>query len=296
MQFRRNSTFCPICKKNGRSEEEYMSHNIRDNQNNLLCPILLNMICNGCGMNGHLRANCPNRTFFRPTGVPVAAPPPPQLPSLASEESFPSMGKHATDKHATDKHATDKHATDKALTATDKGVTVTDKALTATDKGVTDKALTATDKGVTVTDKALTATDKGVTESISLPSIKGTSSYSKIATKNPIAQLPTKPIVDPKYSGYVTISRSDWKKQSKIDDSHMRNMELQRESQIEPDYFMNNIYGGTMLLTKKQFEKYQDDIDTSRIEIIDDNNSDDDNCGYVDVVDDDDEYEDDDEP
>jgi hypothetical protein len=112
----------------------------------------------------------------------------------------------------------------------------------------------------------------------------------------PTTKLPTKPTADPRYSGYVTISRSQWKKQSNIDDSYMRKLELQRESKIEPDYFMNNIYGGTMLLTKTQFEKYQYDIDTSRVEIIDDNNSDDD-CGYVDVVDDDDdEYEDDDDP
>ena len=267
MQFRRNNTFCPVCKKNGRSEEEYMSHNIRDNQNNLLCPILLNMICNGCGMNGHLRANCPNRTFFRPTGVQAA---PPQLPSLTSEDAFPSMCKLATGKLATGKLATGKPTTGNTVTAS-----------------------------------------PSIIETISFPPIKDASScelsskdassnnisYSKIATKTPTTQLPTKPTVNPKYSGYVTISRSDWKKQSQIDDSYMRNIELQRESQIEPNYFMNNIYGGTMLLTKKQFEKYHNDIDTSRVEIIDDNNSDDDDCGYVDVVDDDDdEYEDDDDP
>jgi hypothetical protein len=189
--------------------------------------------------------------------VKAAAPPPPQLPSLTSEDAFPSMGKLATSKPTM--------ATDKAVTAS-----------------------------------------PSIIETISFPPIKDASScelsskhvfsYSNIATKNPTTQLPTQPTVDPKYSGYVTISRADWKKQSKIDDSYMRNLELQRESQIEPDYFMNNIYGGTMLLTKKQFERYHNDIDTSRIEIIDDRNSDDDNCDYVDVVDDDDEYEDDDEP
>jgi hypothetical protein len=192
-----------------------------------------------------------------------AAPPPPQLPSLTSEDAFPSMGKPTM-------------ATGKPTMATGKNLTETSKM----------------------------ETSKLITETISFPSIKDASysdplpqiSYSNIATKNPTTQLPTKPIVDPKYSGYVTVSRADWKKQSKIDDSYMRNLELQRESQIEPNYFMNNIYGGTMLLTKKQFEKYHNDIDTSRIEIIDDINSDDDNCDYVDVVDDDDEYEDDDEP
>jgi len=260
-----------------------MSHNIRDNQNNLLCPILLNMICNGCGMNGHLRANCPNRTFFRPTGVQAAAPPPPQLPSLASEEAFPSMGKPTM---ATDKPTM---ATDKPTMATGKPTMATDKPTMATDKPTMARA-----------------TDKPTIESISFPPIKDASScelsskhvfsYSNIATKTPTIQQPTQPIVDPKYRGYVTVSRADWKKQSKNDDSYMRNLELQRESQIEPNYFMNNIYGGTMLLTKKQFERYHNDIDTSRIEIIDDGNSDDDNCDYVDVVDDDDEYEDDDEP
>lgn len=258
MQFRRNNTFCPVCKKNGRSEEEYMSHNTRDYQNNLLCPILLNMICNGCGMNGHIRVNCPNRTYFRPTGAPVAPPPSVFLPSLASEEYFPSMGKPTM--------ATGKDATDKPTMATGK-----------------------------IQDSSLSLPPiKDASSSDPLPS-SGPISYSKIATKTPTTKLPSKPTADPRYSGYVTISRSQWKKQSNIDDSYMRNLELQRESKIEPDYFMNNIYGGTMLLTKTQFEKYQYDIDTSRVEIIDDNNSDDD-CGYVDVVDDDDEYEDDDDP
>ena len=56
--------FCPICKKNGRPESEYTSHFIRetpDETSRITCPILLAMVCNHCGENGHIVAKCPNK-------------------------------------------------------------------------------------------------------------------------------------------------------------------------------------------------------------------------------------------
>ena len=56
--------FCPVCKKNGRSESEYNSHFIRETSEEnspITCPILLNMECNHCGEKGHLVARCPRK-------------------------------------------------------------------------------------------------------------------------------------------------------------------------------------------------------------------------------------------
>jgi hypothetical protein len=61
MNFRRNKKFCPVCKKNGKSEAEYNSHNTRDEQDNILCPILLDVVCNYCKETGHIAIKCPNK-------------------------------------------------------------------------------------------------------------------------------------------------------------------------------------------------------------------------------------------
>ena len=61
MNFRRNKKFCPVCKKNGKSEAEYNSHNTRDEHDNILCPILLDVVCNYCKENGHIAIKCPNK-------------------------------------------------------------------------------------------------------------------------------------------------------------------------------------------------------------------------------------------
>lgn len=56
--------FCPICKKNGKTEAEYNSHFIRetsDENSKITCPILLNMECNHCGQKGHIVAKCPSK-------------------------------------------------------------------------------------------------------------------------------------------------------------------------------------------------------------------------------------------
>ena len=57
--------FCPICKKHGRSEAEYTSHNPRegnDETSRPLCPILLDLRCNRCGGVGHIAAKCPDKS------------------------------------------------------------------------------------------------------------------------------------------------------------------------------------------------------------------------------------------
>lgn len=56
--------FCPVCKKNGKPESEYLSHNTRDENENVICPVLLSVVCNYCKETGHIVANCPNKRPF----------------------------------------------------------------------------------------------------------------------------------------------------------------------------------------------------------------------------------------
>ena len=58
--------FCPVCKKNGKPESEFSSHNTRDENENVICPILLSMVCNYCKEPGHIVANCPNKRTVSP--------------------------------------------------------------------------------------------------------------------------------------------------------------------------------------------------------------------------------------
>ena len=56
--------FCAVCKKHGKSEAEYTSHNAReenDETSRPLCPILCDMKCNRCGNVGHIAAKCPDK-------------------------------------------------------------------------------------------------------------------------------------------------------------------------------------------------------------------------------------------
>jgi hypothetical protein len=53
--------FCPICKKHGKSETEYTSHNAREENGRPVCPILLDTKCNRCGNVGHIAAKCPDK-------------------------------------------------------------------------------------------------------------------------------------------------------------------------------------------------------------------------------------------
>ena len=60
----KTTPFCPMCKKNGKSEAEYTSHFMRESrdENSVpLCPILLAMKCNRCGAAGHIASRCPDK-------------------------------------------------------------------------------------------------------------------------------------------------------------------------------------------------------------------------------------------
>jgi hypothetical protein len=54
------STFCPVCKSSGKSEEVYTSHFVKDKPNGkVVCPTLLAQECNYCHEKGHTPKHCP---------------------------------------------------------------------------------------------------------------------------------------------------------------------------------------------------------------------------------------------
>ncbi|XP_055633687.1 uncharacterized protein LOC129774023 [Toxorhynchites rutilus septentrionalis] len=55
--------YCSFCKSNQEGREVYLSHNLKDPNGELACPILKECICNCCGGRGHTVAYCPaNKT------------------------------------------------------------------------------------------------------------------------------------------------------------------------------------------------------------------------------------------
>ena len=96
--------FCPVCKKNGRPEEEFNGHNTRDENDNVVCPILLRenarprpkpeVVCHSCGERGHIAAKC-SKQFFPKIPSPTASPPesPKSEPVVEKkfEDSFPAL-------------------------------------------------------------------------------------------------------------------------------------------------------------------------------------------------------------
>ena len=82
--------FCPVCRKNGKSEAEYTSHNTRDENDNPICPIILDTVCNYCGENGHIAAKCHLNARFVQVTLPSPPPPPPPEPKLV-EDNFPPL-------------------------------------------------------------------------------------------------------------------------------------------------------------------------------------------------------------
>ena len=92
--------FCPVCKKNGKSETEYTSHNTRDTHDNPICPILLDIVCNYCGKNGHIAAKCqskPSRDniFVQETFLPSIPSKSNNALQSAPNNDFPSLLKSA---------------------------------------------------------------------------------------------------------------------------------------------------------------------------------------------------------
>lgn len=48
--------FCKVCFD--ASKSGFNTHNVRDNASNVVCPVLLNTKCNGCGFFGHTTKYC----------------------------------------------------------------------------------------------------------------------------------------------------------------------------------------------------------------------------------------------
>lgn len=91
--------FCPVCKKNGRLEEEYNGHNTRDEDDNIICPILIKenstkpqVTCHSCGERGHIAAKC-GRQFFPKIPSPPVSPKSEVAPVVEKkfEDSFPAL-------------------------------------------------------------------------------------------------------------------------------------------------------------------------------------------------------------
>lgn len=53
-------SFCKICKDAGKSFSIYTSHNIRDSNNRVCCPILIASVCMYCSGLGHIAKFCPS--------------------------------------------------------------------------------------------------------------------------------------------------------------------------------------------------------------------------------------------
>ena len=49
---------CKFCKDSGKNEAIYTSHNVKDKNGNICCPILMNTLCNNCGNFGHTLKFC----------------------------------------------------------------------------------------------------------------------------------------------------------------------------------------------------------------------------------------------
>lgn len=53
---------CGFCKKNGETEEFYLSHKLRDENNRITCPVLAEYRCSVCNAKGrHTISYCPKR-------------------------------------------------------------------------------------------------------------------------------------------------------------------------------------------------------------------------------------------
>lgn len=92
--------FCPVCKKNGRPEEEFNGHNTRDEDDNIVCPILIKenatprpkqeVVCHSCGERGHIAAKCSKQFFPKIPSPPIS---PKSEPAVEKkfEDSFPAL-------------------------------------------------------------------------------------------------------------------------------------------------------------------------------------------------------------
>lgn len=77
-----NTPYCRTCHKAGKSYSEYTNHWTRDkpgDDGNIICPVILNTVCNYCKEKGHWLKYCPNlskkqcttETYNQPTIQPL---------------------------------------------------------------------------------------------------------------------------------------------------------------------------------------------------------------------------------
>lgn len=58
------SKYCPFCKKNGEVESFWRSHSLRDENNEVVCPVLKKYTCPICDKTGHHTASyCPQNSL-----------------------------------------------------------------------------------------------------------------------------------------------------------------------------------------------------------------------------------------
>ncbi|XP_053202820.1 uncharacterized protein LOC128387621 [Panonychus citri] len=63
-----NNLMCSFCRRNSEPREFYTSHNTKDSQGNVICPILFAYKCEACGATGpdaHTRSYCPMASVVR---------------------------------------------------------------------------------------------------------------------------------------------------------------------------------------------------------------------------------------
>jgi hypothetical protein len=54
----KKSKNCKFCKDSGKHENIYNSHNVKDKNGTVCCPILMTTLCNNCGNFGHTNKYC----------------------------------------------------------------------------------------------------------------------------------------------------------------------------------------------------------------------------------------------
>lgn len=63
---------CVFCKNNGRTEQEYSSHEVKDSRGRCTCPVLRCYKCPICGASGdggHTKKYCPRKKIFTPEDI-----------------------------------------------------------------------------------------------------------------------------------------------------------------------------------------------------------------------------------
>ncbi|GAB1602413.1 hypothetical protein Ahia01_000520600 [Argonauta hians] len=60
-------TPCAFCRKNGEQKEFYLTHCLKDQRGNVVCPVLKKYVCPNCGATGstaHTKLYCPHKKHY----------------------------------------------------------------------------------------------------------------------------------------------------------------------------------------------------------------------------------------